>query len=190
MRARCRQPNRLLASYCQAHGQRFWLARSDAIHPGLHRRPVGPLEAGHRPQPLPGPARLLQVAVAEGDLKINPMEGMKPPQLPEQPVEVVRPEHLARLLKTCEGRDFTSRRDTAIILLLVDTGMRRAECVGMTVDDVDLDQRIVWVLGEGRRPQALPIGRKTAQALDRYLRVREGHRLATCRSSGSAATDA
>jgi integrase/recombinase XerC len=49
--------------------------------------------------------------------------------------------------------------------------MRRAECVGMTVDDVDLDQRIVWVLGKGRRPQALPIGRKTAQALDRYLRV-------------------
>ena len=89
-----------------------------------------------------------------------------------------RPEHLARLLKACEGRDFTSRRDTAIILLLVDTGMRRAECVGMTVDDVDLDQRIVWVLGEGRRPRALPIGRKTAQALDRYLRVREGHRLA------------
>jgi site-specific recombinase XerD len=47
----------------------------------------------------------------------------------------------------------------------------------MTLDDVDLDQRIVWVLGKGRRPRALPIGRKTAQALDRYLRAREGHRL-------------
>ena len=105
------------------------------------------------------------------------MDGMKPPQLPEEPLDVVRPEHLARLLKTCQGRDFTSRRDTAIILLLVDTGMRRAECVGMTLDDIDLDQRIVWVLGKGRRPRALPIGRKTAQALDRYLRVREGHRL-------------
>jgi site-specific recombinase XerD len=34
------------------------------------------------------------------------------------------------------------------------------------------------VLGKGRRPRALPIGRKTAQALDRYLRAREGHRLA------------
>jgi site-specific recombinase XerC len=56
--------------------------------------------------------------------------------------------------------------------------MRRAECAGITLDDVDLDQRIVWVLGKGRRPRALPIGRKTAQALDRYLRVREGHRLA------------
>lgn len=116
--------------------------------------------------------------MAEGDLETSPMDGMRPPQLPEQPVEVIRPEHLVRLLRTCEGRDFTSRRDTAIILLLVDTGMRRAECVGMTLDDVDLDQRIVWVLGKGRRPRALPIGRKTAQALDRYLRVREGHRLA------------
>jgi integrase/recombinase XerC len=115
--------------------------------------------------------------VAEGDLEVSPMGGMRPPQLPEQPVEVIRPEHLARLLKACEGRDFTSRRDTAVILLLVDTGMRRAECVGMTLDDVDLDQRIVWVLGKGRRPRALPIGRKAAQALDRYLRVRDEHRL-------------
>jgi integrase len=48
----------------------------------------------------------------------------------------------------------------------------------MTLGDVDLDQGIVWVLGKGRRPRALPIGRKTAQALDRYLRAREGHRLA------------
>jgi site-specific recombinase XerC len=113
--------------------------------------------------------------VAEGDLETNPMERMKPPQLPEQPVEMVGPEHLTRLLRTCEGRDFASRRDTAIILLLVDTGMRRAECAGITLDAVDLDQRIVWVLGKGRRPRVLPIGRKTAQALDRHLRVREGH---------------
>ena len=96
----------------------------------------------------------------------------------DQPVGVIRAEQLVHLLKTCEGRDFTSRRDTAIILLLVDTGMRRAECVGMTVDDVDLDQRMVWVLGKGHRPRALPLGRKTAEALDRYLRVREEHRLA------------
>jgi integrase/recombinase XerC len=72
-------------------------------------------------------------AVAEGDLAASPMEGMRPPQLPEQPVGVVRPEQLVRFLGTCEGRDFTSRRDSAIILLLVDTGMRRAECVGMSL---------------------------------------------------------
>jgi site-specific recombinase XerC len=56
-------------------------------------------------------------AVVEGDLQSSPMDGMKPPQLPEQPVEAVRPEHLTRLLKICEGRDFTNRRDTAILRL-------------------------------------------------------------------------
>jgi len=169
---------RLLATHCQAHG-----------HPlvgELQREHIQAFIADQLARWKPSTAHnryrgldaFFKWAVAEGDLEADPMDGMRPPQLPEQQVEVVGPEHLARLLKSCEGRDFTSRRDTAIILLLVDTGMRRAECAGMTLDDVDLDQRIVWVLGKGQRPRALPIGRKTAQALDRDLRVREAHRLA------------
>jgi site-specific recombinase XerD len=170
---------RLLATYCQAHGHPILAGElrrehiQDFIADQLGR--WKPATAHNRYRGLHA---FFKWAVAEGDPETNPMEGMRPPQLPEQPIEVVRPEPLARLLRTCEGRDFTSRRDTAIILLLVDTGMRRAECVGMTLDDVDLDQRIVWVLGKGRRSRALPIGRKTAQALDRYMRIPEGHRLA------------
>jgi integrase/recombinase XerC len=45
--------------------------------------------------------------------------------VPEQPVDVAPTEQLAKLLKTCEGKDFANRRDIAIILLLVDAGMRR-----------------------------------------------------------------
>jgi site-specific recombinase XerC len=117
------------------------------------------------------------------------MDGMKPPNLPEQPVGVIRAERLVRLLKSCEGRDFTSRRDTAIILLLVDTGMRRAECVGMTVDDVDLDQRMVWVLGKGHRPRALLLAARPLRpwtAIGGYARSID---LRTCRTSGSDAMD-
>jgi site-specific recombinase XerD len=170
---------RFLALYCEAHGHPILASElrrehiQDFIADQLAR--WKPATAHNRYRGLHA---FFKWAVAEGDLSASPMDGMRPPQLPEQPVGVVRAEHLTGLLRSCEGRDFTSRRDTAIILLLVDTGMRRAECVGMTLDDVDLDQRIVWVLGKGRRPRALPIGRKTAQALDRYLRAREGHRLA------------
>jgi integrase/recombinase XerC len=169
---------RQLATYCQAHGYPVLAGElrgehiQDFIADQLARWKPSTAHNRYR-----GLHAFFKWAVAEGDLAASPMDGMRPPQLPEQPVGVIRAEHLTRLLRTCEGRDFTSRRDTAIILLLIDTGMRRAECVGMTLDDVDLDQRIVWVLGEGRRPRALPIGRKTAQALDRYLRAREGHRL-------------
>src|SRR5215204_3113398 len=163
---------RLLATYCQAHGHPLLAGEfrrehiQDFIADQLGR--WKPATAHNRYRGLHA---FFKWAVAEGDLETNPMKGMRPPQLPEQPVEVVGPEHLVRLLKTCEGRDFTSRRDSAVILLLVDTGMRRAECAGMTPDDVDLDQRIVWVLGTGRRQRALPAGRKTAPALGRYLRT-------------------
>jgi site-specific recombinase XerD len=170
---------RFLAHYCEAHGKPLFARQlrrehiQDFIADQLAR--WKPATAHNRYRSLHA---FFKWAVAEGDLYASPMDGMKPPNLPEQPVGVIRAEQLVRLLKTCERRDFTSRRDTAIILLLVDTGMRRAECVGMTVDDIDLDQRMVWVLGKGHRPRALPLGRKTAQALDRYLRVREEHRLA------------
>jgi site-specific recombinase XerC len=157
-------------------------------HPGLHRRPARPLEAGHRPQPLRGLHAFFKWAVAEGGLQSSPMDGIRPPRLPEQPVGVVRAEHLTRLLRTCEGRDFTSRRDNATILLLVDTGMRRAECVGMTLDDVDPDQRIVWVLGTGRPPRALPIGRKTAKWSTATCRRERAIGCLICRTCGSAAT--
>jgi hypothetical protein len=55
---------------------------------------------------------------------------MKPPIIPEQPVPVVPEDGLRRLLTTCAGRSLEDRRDTALILLLVDVGPRRAELMG------------------------------------------------------------
>jgi site-specific recombinase XerC len=114
--------------------------------------------------------------VAEGELKRSPMVGMKPPQLPDEPPPVLTDNQLRRLLKSCDGRDFTDRRDTAIIRLFIDTGVRVSEAAGiMLPDDLDLDDQVVVVLGKGRRQRAVPFGRKTALAIDRYLRLRSSH---------------
>jgi integrase/recombinase XerC len=177
---------RLLAIYCQAHGHPILASalQRDDIQDFIADQLARWKPATAR-QSLPGLRAFFKWAVTEGDLDASPMDGMKAPQLPEQPVDVVRPEHLARLLKVCEGRDFTSRRDTAIILLLVDTGMRRAEWAGMTLVDIDLDQRIVWVLarvaGRGRCQSA-------ARPPRHWTAICEPGRATgwpTCRSSGS-----
>jgi integrase len=104
------------------------------------------------------------------------MAKMKSPLVPEQPVPVVPEDGLRRLLAVCAGRDFDARRDTAIIMLLLDAGPRVGELVGMRISDVDFDLEVVGVLGKGRRERALPFGRKTALAIDRYLRARARHR--------------
>jgi integrase/recombinase XerC len=57
----------------------------------------------------------------------NPMARMKPPIIPERPIPIVPDDGLRRLLAACAGKGFEARRDTAIIVLLLDTGARRAE---------------------------------------------------------------
>jgi site-specific recombinase XerD len=49
-------------------------------------------------------------AVAEEELDANPMTGMEPPKIPEEPPPVLSVEQLRRLLKACEGKDFAARR--------------------------------------------------------------------------------
>ena len=95
--------------------------------------------------------------VAEGEISESPMINMKPPTIPDTPPPVLRDDELKALLATCDGTDFDDRRDTAILSLLLDSGIRRAEIAGLGVDDVDFDHKIVVVLGKGRRPRARPV---------------------------------
>jgi site-specific recombinase XerD len=112
----------------------------------------------------------------EGEISDNAIARMRSPNVPEQPVPIVPTDALRRLLDACAGRDFVSRRDTAIIMLLLDTGARRAELLNLRVIDVSFEYDVIHVLGKGGRQRAIPFGRKTAQAVDRYLRVRSNHK--------------
>jgi site-specific recombinase XerC len=112
----------------------------------------------------------------EEEIAVSPMARMKPPIVPDQPVPVVPEDALRRLLAACAGKDFEARRDTAIVMFLLDTGARRGELADLQLGDLDLDLDVAIVLGKGRRERALPYGRKTAVTLDRYLRVRARHK--------------
>jgi site-specific recombinase XerD len=111
----------------------------------------------------------------DGEIERSPMERMRPPAVPEQPVPVLSDEELTRLLAAAKGNDFEERRDTAILRVLIDCGVRLAEISGLDVTDVDFEQGVLNVLGKGRRGRAAPFGAKTADALRRYLRARAKH---------------
>jgi site-specific recombinase XerD len=108
----------------------------------------------------------------EGEITKHPMANMKPPSIPETPVPIFDKEQLEALLKVADGKDFVARRDSAILRLFMDTGMRRGELAGLTVDNLDFEQDVAYVIGKGSRPRSCPFGAKTGQALDRYLRER------------------
>ena len=57
----------------------------------------------------------------EEEIPASPMARMKPPIVPDQPVPVVPEDGLRQLLAACAGKDFEARRDTAILMFLLDT---------------------------------------------------------------------
>ena len=93
----------------------------------------------------------------EGEIAADPMAKMKPPAIPEQPVPILPDDALRRLFAACAGKDFEARRDTAMIMLLLDSGARRAELVGLRPDDLDFEHDVARVIGKGRRERRCPL---------------------------------
>lgn len=121
----------------------------------------------------------------EAEVTESPMRMMKPPQLPESNVPVLGMDDLAALFRTVKGDSFEARRDRALLDLFVRTGARRAEIMNLRYDqdnptdpernDIDLEQRVMRVLGKGRRVRTVGLDAQTVRSLDRYLRVRSQH---------------
>jgi len=106
----------------------------------------------------------------------SPMARMKPPIVAEQPIPTVPEDGMRRAAVGLRRQGLRGPPDTAVVLFLLDTGARRGELADLQFGDLDLDLDVPIVLGKGRRERALPYGRKTAVALDRYRRARARHK--------------
>lgn len=98
----------------------------------------------------------------EEEIDRSPMERMQRATVPVEPVPVLSTEDLRSLLAACAGKEFEDKRDTAIVRLFVDTGMRRAELLGLRVTDIDFDQDVALVMGKGSKGRASPSAARQA----------------------------
>ncbi len=184
LRARNLSP-RTIQSYLEAAGQ--LAEHAGRPLPGLTRADIedflSAVLARHSASTAANRFRSLQQLYkwlhAEDEVDRDPMAGMRPPSVPEQPVPILSDDEVARLLKACEGREFEDRRDTALVRLMLEPGgLRLSEVTNLALDDVDLDVDVVRVLGKGRRVRSVPFGAKTGTALTRYVRDRARRPLA------------
>lgn len=105
----------------------------------------------------------------------NPASKVPMPRSADQSLEPVSIEHLQAMLATCERRAFIGDRDRALLMFLLDSGVRHAELCALIVGDVNLSTGAVMVReGKGRKPRVTFVGPKTRRALLAYLRHRPG----------------
>ncbi len=77
-------------------------------------------------------------------------------------------------LLSIEGEGALVSRDAAVLELLYSSGLRVSELVGINLNDIDLKNLTVKVLGKGNKERIVPVGSKAARALGEYLRERLG----------------
>ncbi|MDT7782229.1 MAG: hypothetical protein QOF58_648 [Pseudonocardiales bacterium] len=119
------------------------------------------------------------VKQSDSGVPSNPFDEVELPQPDQVPPDILPDNELAALLATCKGGDFVDRRDEAVLRLLLDTGVRRAELVGIDLDNLDLAHQEATVTGKGGKTRIAPFGTKTTLALRKYLRARGRRQHAT-----------
>jgi len=108
---------------------------------------------------------------AEDEHVPSPLDGIRRPSDVIVPVQVLTAKEIAKILAAVSGRDWLSLRDHAIIMTLLETGMRRAELCALDVSDLDLKVRELTIRrGKGGRSRVVVFGPSTAAAVHRLLR--------------------
>lgn len=101
----------------------------------------------------------------------NPAHDIRAPKAVKRLPETLDPDQMARLLEVPPGDSFVTR-DRAIMELLYSSGLRLAELVGLNLADLDLKDRMVDVMGKGRKARRVPVGSIAAEVLSKWLRER------------------
>lgn len=104
----------------------------------------------------------------------NPAADVPPPKAPKRLPQVMSEPEVSRLLRTTVAgkNDFQRLRDVAMMELLYASGIRRAELVGLNLSDIDLDRRVMRVIGKGNKQRTVFLNQAAADAIRVYLGVR------------------
>jgi site-specific recombinase XerD len=117
--------------------------------------------------------------VEQGHLTSNPARGVMAPSITVEPVRFLSDEQLDTLLKSiAKDKTIEGVRDTALIRVLMDTGLRRGEVMGLRTTDwseVDHTLTVRAQTSKMRRGRPVGVSQKTAQALRTYLKYRAAY---------------
>jgi integrase/recombinase XerD len=99
----------------------------------------------------------------------NPASDLELPRRTRTLPRTLSPGEAERLIEAALGTTPRAMRDHALVELLYGAGLRVSEAVGLDRVAVDIDGRFVRCLGKGGKERVVPIGRRAAEALTRYL---------------------
>jgi len=111
--------------------------------------------------------------VREGVVETSPLHREEMPRLPSAMPKVLDRDQMRRLIESSPRASWTDKRNRAILLTFLDTGLRLSELVHLELADLDVGQRELRVRnGKGNRDRRVYVGSGLARAVRLWLEAR------------------
>jgi integrase/recombinase XerD len=133
---------------------------------GLARRGLSPRSQARALSAIRAFHRLL---VSERIASEDASDEIEAPRLGRKLPGLLSRGEIGRLLAAPDPRTAAGRRDRAMLEMLYATGLRVSELVGLALNDLDLEARVVLARGKGRKERLVPVGAPAAEAVRAYL---------------------
>jgi site-specific recombinase XerD len=105
----------------------------------------------------------------EGYTKENRLERLKKPKAPKKLIDPLAEAEIAVLLSSIDAHTSWGARNTTIVLLMLDTGLRFTELLTLDMKDLHLEESYVKVMGKGQKERIVPFGSSAQNALMKYI---------------------
>lgn len=93
---------------------------------------------------------------------------LRSPKIYPQEVQILTDDEVRQLL-SCFGSGRTEERNKLWCVLMLDSGLRKSECLKLCIKDVDLNTRSLLINGKGRKQRFVPLGNKSFTLLRSYI---------------------
>jgi len=114
----------------------------------------------------------LQFCLKRKWIEDNPAKVVSTPKQEKHVPSFLSEEEMSKFLDLPESADILNLRDRALLELLYATGIRVSELVGINLEDINLDERLIRVRGKGKKERLVPFGRKASESLVSYFGAR------------------
>ena len=111
--------------------------------------------------------------IEEGFATENPTAKVKLGKPTQKIIKGLSPEKVKKLLKSLPDGNVEQVRNKAIVLVLLDCGLRVSELANLKLTYIDLQRGVLTVTGKGSKQRMAPMGLKTRKAIWRYTMLRE-----------------
>ncbi len=112
---------------------------------------------------------LVRFLVQRKMLERDPTEFLGVPKVERYLPETLSAEEVAKLIRAAGGKTPLEIRDRAIVELLYASGLRVSELCHARLENLDLEQGFIRVIGKGNKQRLVPVGSGARAALERYL---------------------